>query len=141
MAFHSVGDILDWPNANGILDIQVCCSPSRLFHQVGGGQTLDYNIDLIGPIPSARPMFKYVVVAVDYFTKWTEAKPLTTISNKRSKTLYGSPLSVSLEYDTRSFQTMGHSSIARNFLHSVISLGSRKVSLQLILTIPRPTTK
>ena len=42
-----------------------------------------WGIDLIGPMPTARPAFKYVVVAVDYFTKWVEAKPLAMISNKK----------------------------------------------------------
>ena len=42
-----------------------------------------WGIDLIGPLPTARPAFKYVVVAVDYFTKWAEAKPLATISSKK----------------------------------------------------------
>ena len=42
-----------------------------------------WGIDLIGPLPTARPTFKYVVVAVDYFTKWAEVKPLATISNKK----------------------------------------------------------
>ena len=34
-------------------------------------------------MPIARPTFKYVVVVVDYFTKWAEAKPLAVISNKK----------------------------------------------------------
>ena len=42
-----------------------------------------WGIDLIGPLPTAQPAFKYDVVAVDYFTKWAEAKPLTTISSKK----------------------------------------------------------
>ena len=42
-----------------------------------------WGIDLIGPLPTARPAFKYAVVAVDYFTKWAEAKSLATISNKK----------------------------------------------------------
>ena len=40
------------------------------------------GIDLIGPMPTACLTFKYVVVAVDYFTKLAKAKPLTVISSK-----------------------------------------------------------
>ena len=42
-----------------------------------------WGIDLIGPMPMARPAFKYAVVAVNYFTKWAEAKPLAMISSKK----------------------------------------------------------
>ena len=42
-----------------------------------------WGIDLIDPLPIARPAFKYTVVAVNYFTKWAKAKPLATISNKK----------------------------------------------------------
>ena len=41
------------------------------------------GIDLIGPMPTARPTFKYVVVTVDYFIKQAEAKPLAMISSKK----------------------------------------------------------
>lgn len=33
-------------------------------------------MDLIGKFPKARNGFEYLVVAVDYFSKWIEAKPL-----------------------------------------------------------------
>ena len=42
-----------------------------------------WGIDLIDLFPTAHPTFNYFVVAVDYFTKWVEAKPLTTISSKK----------------------------------------------------------
>ena len=42
-----------------------------------------WGIDLIGPMPTARPAFKYAVVVVDYFTTWAEAKPLAIISSKK----------------------------------------------------------
>ena len=38
---------------------------------------------MIGPMPTARPTFKYAVVVVDYFTKRAEAKPLAVISSKK----------------------------------------------------------
>jgi hypothetical protein len=34
---------------------------------------------LLGPLPPAQGNLKYVVVAVEYFSKWIEAKPLATI--------------------------------------------------------------
>jgi transposase InsO family protein len=35
---------------------------------------------LLGPLPPAQGNLKYVVVAVEYFPKWIEAKPLATIT-------------------------------------------------------------
>ncbi|KAK1431626.1 hypothetical protein QVD17_08115 [Tagetes erecta] len=39
-----------------------------------------WAVDIVGPFPEAAGRFKHLIVGVDYFTKWTEAKPLTTIS-------------------------------------------------------------
>lgn len=33
-----------------------------------------WGIDLIGELPKGKGGVKYVVVAVDYFTKWAEAE-------------------------------------------------------------------
>ena len=38
------------------------------FYQIG--------IDIVGPLPLTNHNNKYIVVAVDYFTKWPEAKPI-----------------------------------------------------------------
>jgi transposase InsO family protein len=38
-------------------------------------------LDLLGPLPLAQGNLKYVVVAVEYFSKWIEAKPLATITS------------------------------------------------------------
>ena len=40
-----------------------------------------WGIDLLGPFPTAPGQLKFVVVAVDYFTKWIEAEPLATITS------------------------------------------------------------
>jgi hypothetical protein len=39
-----------------------------------------WGLDLLGPLPPAQGNLKYVVVAVEYFSKWIEAKPLVTIT-------------------------------------------------------------
>ncbi|XP_004298276.1 PREDICTED: protein NYNRIN-like [Fragaria vesca subsp. vesca] len=41
-----------------------------------------WGLDLIGILPTAPGQFKYVIVVVDYFTKWVEAKPLGKITTE-----------------------------------------------------------
>jgi hypothetical protein len=40
-----------------------------------------WGLDLLGPLPPAQGNLKYVVVAVEYYSKWIEAKPLATITS------------------------------------------------------------
>jgi hypothetical protein len=40
-----------------------------------------WGLDLLGPFPPAQGNLRYVVVAVEYFSKWIEAKPLATITS------------------------------------------------------------
>jgi hypothetical protein len=40
-----------------------------------------WGLDLLGPLPPAQGNLKYVAVAVEYFSKWIEAKPLATITS------------------------------------------------------------
>jgi transposase InsO family protein len=39
-----------------------------------------WGVDIVGPFPEAAGRLKFLIVAVDYFTKWVEAKPLATIT-------------------------------------------------------------
>ncbi|XP_065026133.1 uncharacterized protein LOC135650583 [Musa acuminata AAA Group] len=39
-----------------------------------------WGLDLLGPFPPASGQQKYIIVGVDYFTKWVEAEPLATIT-------------------------------------------------------------
>ncbi|PKA55323.1 hypothetical protein AXF42_Ash003960 [Apostasia shenzhenica] len=36
-----------------------------------------WGLDFLGPMPTSMKGYKWMLVAVDYFTKWIEAKPLT----------------------------------------------------------------
>ena len=40
---------------------------------------------MLGPLPEAPGKVKFVIVAVDYFTKWIEAKPLAKTTGKDVK--------------------------------------------------------
>ncbi|XP_022000046.1 uncharacterized protein LOC110897588 [Helianthus annuus] len=44
-----------------------------------------WAIDIIGPFPEGPGGVKYVVVAIDYFTKWVEARPLAKITGEQMK--------------------------------------------------------
>ncbi|XP_072052080.1 uncharacterized protein [Arachis hypogaea] len=39
-----------------------------------------WRIDLLGPFPVGPGQLKYLIVAIDYYTKWIEAEPLANIS-------------------------------------------------------------
>ncbi|KAJ0623035.1 putative nucleotidyltransferase, Ribonuclease H [Helianthus annuus] len=44
-----------------------------------------WAIDIIGPFPEGPGGVKYVVVAIDYFTKWIEARPLAKITGEQMR--------------------------------------------------------
>ena len=41
-----------------------------------------WGIDLVGPFPEAPGRVKFLVMVIDYFTKWVEAAPLANITGK-----------------------------------------------------------
>lgn len=45
-------------------------------------------MDLVGPLPTAQGGSKFAVVAVEYFTRWIEAKPLTSITSDAVKKFF-----------------------------------------------------
>ncbi|GKE89613.1 reverse transcriptase domain-containing protein, partial [Tanacetum coccineum] len=43
------------------------------------------GIDIAGPFPEGPGKVKFLIVAIDYFTKWIEAKPVATIMGNQVK--------------------------------------------------------
>ena len=41
-----------------------------------------WGLDIMGPFPTALRQLKFLVVGIDYFTKWVEVKALATITEK-----------------------------------------------------------
>lgn len=41
-----------------------------------------WGIDIVGPFPTASQGRKYLFLAIDYFTKWAEAEPVSSISQE-----------------------------------------------------------
>ncbi|XP_019168181.1 PREDICTED: uncharacterized protein LOC109163913 [Ipomoea nil] len=60
------------------------------------------GINLVGALPTGTGTRKYIIVAIDYFTKWVEAEPLASITAARCKSFveknilyrFGIPLQV-----------------------------------------------
>uniref|UniRef100_A0A2N9H5S1 Integrase catalytic domain-containing protein n=1 Tax=Fagus sylvatica TaxID=28930 RepID=A0A2N9H5S1_FAGSY len=44
-----------------------------------------WGLDIMGPFSVGTKQAKFLVVAIDYFTKWVEAEPLATITEKNVK--------------------------------------------------------
>jgi hypothetical protein len=40
-----------------------------------------WGMDIVGPLPTSQGNFKFAVVAIEYFTKWIEARPLAIITS------------------------------------------------------------
>jgi hypothetical protein len=56
-----------------------------------------WGMDIVGPLPTAQGNLKFTFVAVEYFTKWIEAKPVSTITTKSAQNSSGKTLSVASE--------------------------------------------
>ena len=42
-----------------------------------------WGLDILGPLPIGKGQCMFIIVAVDYFTKWAEAEPLATITEQK----------------------------------------------------------
>ena len=42
-----------------------------------------WGLDILGPLPLGKGQCKFIIVAVDYFTKWAKAEPLATITEQK----------------------------------------------------------
>ncbi|KAK3008827.1 hypothetical protein RJ639_014401 [Escallonia herrerae] len=47
-----------------------------------------WGMDLLGPFPMASGQRQFVIVAIDYFTKWTEAESLATITSAKCEDFF-----------------------------------------------------
>jgi hypothetical protein len=54
--------------------------PSMPVHLIPPSWPLQrWGMDLVGPLPTAQGNCRFAAIAVDYFMKWVEAKPLANI--------------------------------------------------------------
>nr|GEW56174.1 protein NYNRIN-like [Tanacetum cinerariifolium] len=51
----------------------------------GSNSNSPWGMDMLGPLPESSGKVRFMIVAVDYFTKWIEAKPLAKTTGKEVK--------------------------------------------------------
>ena len=47
-----------------------------------------WGLDILGPLPIGRGQCKFIIVVVDYFTKWAKAEPLATIIEQKVRNFF-----------------------------------------------------
>ena len=75
-----------------------------------------WGIDIVGPLPQGKGQVKFLLVAIDYFTKWVEAEALATITEAKIQNFvwkniiyrFGIPLTIILDneqqFDSQAFR-------------------------------------
>nr|KYP63718.1 Pro-Pol polyprotein [Cajanus cajan] len=58
------------------------CPPETLHQMMSSWPFSRWGMDILGPFPPAKGQLKFLLVAIDYFTKWIEAYPLAKITTK-----------------------------------------------------------
>ncbi|GKC07527.1 reverse transcriptase domain-containing protein [Tanacetum coccineum] len=72
----------------GVKNLQANVDSRLVANQVNGiyvAKEPDMGIDIAGPFPEGPGKVKFLIVAIDYFTKWIEEKPVATTTGARVK--------------------------------------------------------
>jgi len=69
-----------------------------------------WGLDIMGSLPMAVKQLKFLVVGIDYFTKWVKQKPWPQSWRKMCEVLYGKISFANTVYQGYWSQTMGSSS-------------------------------
>ena len=80
-----------------------------------------WGIDIVGPLPQGKGQVKFLLVAIDYFTKWVEAEALATITEARIRSFvwkniicrFGIPLTI-ISDNGRQFDSQGFKEFCSN---------------------------
>ncbi|GKF99329.1 reverse transcriptase domain-containing protein, partial [Tanacetum coccineum] len=58
---------------------------TRLTSVMASWPFYQWGLDILGPFPEGPGKLKFIIMAIDYFTKWMEAKPLAKTTGKEVK--------------------------------------------------------
>ena len=64
-------------------------SPSQFIKLIAHNWPLQqWGLDIVGPLPTAQGNLKFAFVTVEYFTKWIEARAVSTITAKTTQKFF-----------------------------------------------------
>jgi len=85
-----------WPTMEQDCEVMICkcegCqahgnevkrAPTELHSLTAPWSFAQWDMDIVGPFPIGRAQKKFILVAVDYFTKWVEAGALANITARQ----------------------------------------------------------
>jgi len=78
-----------------------------------------WGVELVGPLPTAQGNYMYAAVAIEYFTKWIEAKPLINITSETIKKFFWQNIICRFGSQGKSPSTMANSLIHSSSENSV----------------------
>ncbi|GKF28430.1 reverse transcriptase domain-containing protein, partial [Tanacetum coccineum] len=106
-----------------VVDILTACDSGPTGGHYGANYTAKKGIDFMGPFPSSRGN-KYILVAVDYLSKWVEAKALPT---NNARVVYGVTHRLATAYHP---QTSGQVDVSNRGLKRILerTVGENRAS-------------
>ncbi|RDY14430.1 Gypsy retrotransposon integrase-like protein 1, partial [Mucuna pruriens] len=97
---------------------EVYKSPSEHSHSITSPWPFHkWGVDILGPFSTASGQIKYLIVVVDYFTKWVEVEPVATIMVDRIKCFYWKKIFCRFGLPTEIVSNNGTQFASRSIVH------------------------
>jgi hypothetical protein len=86
-----------------------------------------WGLDIVGPLPTAQGNLKFTFVAVEYFTKWIEARAVSTITSKTAQKFFWQNIVCRLGVPSELTVDNGKQFDSQDFRDFCFSIGTKPV--------------
>jgi hypothetical protein len=86
-----------------------------------------WGLDIVGPLPIAQGNLKFAFVAVEYFTKWIEAKAVSTITSKTAQKFFWQNIVCRFRVPSKLTVDNGKQFDSQDFRDFCFSIGTKPV--------------
>jgi ribonuclease HI len=84
-----------------------------------------WGLDIVGPLPTAQRNLKFTFVAVEYFTKWIEARAVSTITSKTAQKFFWQNIVCRFEVPSELTVDNGKQFDSQDFRDFCFSIGTK----------------